>query len=59
MAKQRVEELAGFVVATALLVGLGGLVLAVILLFSAQWIAAGISLLAAAVIFSSYYSAET
>ena len=54
MTRERIEQLAGIVVAAAFLVGLGSLLLAVILLFSAEWIAASVSLLAAAVICASF-----
>ncbi|MGD8864922.1 MAG: hypothetical protein PVI81_04985 [Anaerolineales bacterium] len=54
MEKKRIEELVGLVIAAALLIGMGSLILAVVMLFSAQWVAASILMLAAAVTFSGF-----
>jgi hypothetical protein len=54
MERESVEQFAGLVVAAALLIGLGSLVLAVIMLFSAEWVAASIAMLSAAVTISRF-----
>lgn len=52
MNKDRVQTLAGLALAGVLLIGVGGLVMTIIFLFSAQWQPAGLTLIAAAIAFS-------
>lgn len=50
--QNRVEALAGLALAGVLLIGAGGLAMTVIFLLSTQWLAAGLTLIAAAIPFS-------
>lgn len=53
MTKSIIEKLAGFVIGMVIIIGSVSVVITVALLLSQEWIAAGLSLIAAAISFST------
>jgi hypothetical protein len=53
MSKSNIEKLAGFVIGMVIIIGSVSVVITAALLLSEEWIAAGLSLIAAAISFSA------